>query len=90
VLDLKPIANHPVIAAIEILSSSPSFQVAAKLNWGDGTPVAGRVFVAQEISTNPAASQSLGSFPLDATGAATGSLTPLTFFITLPLRAAQS
>jgi hypothetical protein len=76
VLDLKRITQAPVIAAIEILPSSPSFQVAAKLKWDDGTPIAGTVLVTQEISTNPVVSQSLGSFPLDANGTTTASLTP--------------
>jgi Malectin domain len=88
VLELKPITQVPVIAAIEILPSSPSFHVAAKLHWDDGTPVAGTVLVAQEISTNPATTQSLGGFRLDANGVATASLTPdlslpLTFAFTL-------
>jgi hypothetical protein len=85
-LDLKRITDEPVIAAIEILpNSSPStssFQLAATLKWDDGTPVAGTVVVAQEISSNPAASKSLGSFPLDAKGATTANLTP---DLTLPL-----
>ena len=75
VLDLKRITQAQVIAAIEILPS-PTFQVAAKLKWDDGTPIAGTVLVTQEISTNPVTSQSLGSFPLDANGTATASLAP--------------
>jgi malectin (di-glucose binding ER protein) len=75
VLDLKRITQAQVIAAIEILPS-PTFQVAAKLKWDDGTPIAGMVLVTQEISTNPVTSQSLGNFPLDANGTATASLTP--------------
>lgn len=75
VLDLKRITNDPVIAAIEILPAT-SFQLAVKLKWDDGTPVAGQVAVAQETSTDPPASTSLGSFPLDANGAATGSVSP--------------
>jgi hypothetical protein len=75
VLDLKRITQAQVIAAIEILPS-PTFQVAAKLKWDDGTPIAGTVLVTQEISTNPPTSQSLGSFPLDANGTATASLAP--------------
>ena len=82
VLDLKRITNDPVIAAIEILPASSAFQLAAKLKWDDGTPVAGTVVVAQEISTNPPASKSLGSFLLDANGATTASVTP---DLTLPL-----
>ncbi len=90
-LDLKRIADAPLIAAIEVLpassssssgSGSSSFQVAAKLGWDDGTPIAGTVNVTQLISTNPAASKSLGSFTLDANGAATAHLTP---DLTLPL-----
>jgi len=88
-LDLRPIRNSPVIAAIEILpaasSSSPSsssFQISAKLHWDDGTAVAGTVLVAQVISVNPRSSKSLGTFTLDTTGAATASLTP---DLTLPL-----
>ena len=65
-LDLKRIADAPLIAGIEVLPASPSsssgsasssFQVAAKLGWEDGTPVAGTVNVTQLISTNPAASK---------------------------------
>jgi Malectin domain len=87
-LDLKPITDEPVIAAIEILpksSSSPStssFQLTTTLKWDDGTPVAGTVVVAQEISINPVASKSLGGFLIDGNGAVTASLTP---DLTLPL-----
>jgi hypothetical protein len=87
-LELKRITQDPIIAAIEILPAPPSFHLSAKLTWDDGTPVAGTVVVAQEISTNPAASKSLGSFPLDKNGATTAILTPdlnppLTFSFTL-------
>ncbi|MGH9745700.1 MAG: malectin domain-containing carbohydrate-binding protein [Candidatus Acidiferrales bacterium] len=88
-LDLKPIKDAPLIAAIEILpatssiSPSPSsFQIAAKLHWDDGTAVAGTILVAQAISANPPSSKSLGSFKLDSTGAVTASLAP---DLTLPL-----
>jgi malectin (di-glucose binding ER protein) len=88
-LDLRPIKNSPLIAAIEILpvssSSSPassSFQISAKLHWDDGTAVAGTILVAQVISANPPSSKSLGTFTLDTTGAATASLSP---DLTLPL-----
>jgi hypothetical protein len=83
-LDLKRLNNDPLIAAVEILpqSSSSSFQIAAKLHWDDGTPVAGTVVVAQIISSNPTSSKTLGSFPLDTTGATTASLIP---DLTLPL-----
>jgi Malectin domain len=88
VLDLKRIVSDPLIAAIEILPASSSFQLTAQLKWDDGTPVTGTVVVAQETSVSPPTSNSLGSFALAANGTATGSLTPdltlpLTFSLTL-------
>ncbi len=88
VLDLKRIVNDPMIAAIEILPASSSFQFTALLKWDDGTPVTGSVAVAQETSNNPPTSNPLGSFALAANGTATGGLTPdltlpMTFSITL-------
>ena len=82
VLDLKRITNSPMIAAIEILPLSTSFQVAANLKWDDGTVVAGTINVFQQISANPPASKSLGAFTLDPSGAVAASLTP---DLTLPL-----
>jgi hypothetical protein len=89
-LDLRPIKDAPLIAAIEILPATTSsgtpapsaFQISAKLHWDDGTAVAGTILVAQTISANPPSSKSLGTIKLDSTGAATASLTP---DLTLPL-----
>ena len=81
-LDLKRSTDDPLIAAIEILPLSASFQVTANLKWDDGTPILGTVVAAQQISTNPPASKSLGSFTLDSAGSLTGSLSP---DLTLPL-----
>jgi hypothetical protein len=88
VLDLKRIKQDPVIAAVEILPASPSYQFTAKLMWDDGTPVAGTVAIAQQTSTNPVALNSLGSFNLNINGVAAGSVNlnlavPLTFQVTL-------
>lgn len=87
-LDLKRITQDPMIAAIEILPASPSFQFTATLKWDDGTAVAGTVVVAQETPANPLTTNWLGSFPLDSNGVATGTVTPnlsapLIFSVTL-------
>jgi hypothetical protein len=82
VLDLKRISNDQTIAAIEILPQLSPFQLTAKLKWDDGSPVTGTVAVSQEISTAPAESKDLGTFPLDASGTTSGGITP---DLTLPL-----
>jgi hypothetical protein len=69
-------------------AASTAFNTTATLKWDDGTPVAGTVTIAQEISSNPLTMNSLGSFPLDTSGVAKGTVSPdpalpLTFFVTL-------
>jgi hypothetical protein len=74
---------------VAFITTTPSaYSITATLTWDDGTPIAGTVAIAQQISTNPLTANSLGSFRLDANGTATGNLTPnlalpLTFVVTL-------
>src|SRR5262249_21781404 len=69
-------------------ATSVPFSVNATFKWDDATAVAGTITMAQGASTSPLTMTSLGSFPLDSSGVAKGTVNPnpalpLTFYVTL-------
>jgi hypothetical protein len=75
-------------ALLSPLGSTTTLNITAKLLWTDGTPVAGALVVSQLISSTSKTWQSLGSFTLNTSGVASGTITwnsndPLTFSFTL-------